>query len=90
MAVSDSKKVATYINRLGEEAQIIRDAIARIEIIQAKFDTANPSLTDTGLTAGNITTIKNATAAMKTEANRAVWTALINARVDSHQGKVLD
>lgn len=72
---SDNKKVATYINLMGDTAQELRDLVARLEFIQGKFDTANPSLADTGLTAGNVTTIKNAIAAMKTEANRVVWTA---------------
>lgn len=88
MAVSDSKKVQTLINRAADEMIIIRAAVARLEATRLLFVAENPNVTGTPLE-GNVTTVGNAIAALKAEADKAVWTGLIAARVPSHRGEAL-
>lgn len=88
MAVADSKKVQTLINRAANEMAIIRAATARLEATRLLFVAANPDVTGTPLE-GNVTTVGNAIAALKAEVDKAIWTGLIAARVPSHRGEAL-
>ncbi len=78
MPIADSKKVAAAIHHLSRAAQAARAAVSRMEAIQAKFVTANPSVVDTPLQ-GNKAAVVNAVASLKAEVNKSVWDAIIAA-----------
>lgn len=88
MAVSDSKKVQTIINRAADEMIAIRAALVRFQATKALFVAANPSVTGTPLE-GNVTALNTALTALQAEADKAIWTGLIAARVPSHRGEAL-
>lgn len=89
MPVADKKKVQTMINKMGQNAQIIRDAIADMKAVRTAFQTHNPDVTGTPLD-GNVTAVNNALNVLDTEINKAVWTGMIAAIVPSHRNKALD
>jgi hypothetical protein len=88
MALSDAKKVQTIINRAADEMTAIRAALVRFQATKALFMAANPDVTGTALE-GNTATLNTALGLLQAEADKAIWTALIAARVPSHEGKAL-
>ncbi len=55
--VADTKKVQTMVNVAGQQAQIVRDAVAQIKAVRVAFQTHNPDVTGTPLE-GNVTAVK--------------------------------
>lgn len=85
---SDTKKVQTIINVCGEQMQIIRDALAVMQAMKTLFQSANPSVTGTPLQ-GNVAALGTALTDLQAEADKAIWTGLINAVVRSHRNQAL-
>ena len=88
MPLSDKKKVQTFINVLGQQTQIMRNALAKIEVTQTLFEEANPDVTGTPLQ-GNLGIINGAIPALSVQINKSIWTDMINAIVPSHRNKAL-
>ena len=88
MALSDKKKVQTFVNVLGQQMQIMRDALAEIEITEALFNADNPSVIGTPLD-GKLNQVNGAIPALTTQINKAIWTDMINGIVPSHRNKAL-
>lgn len=88
MAGQDAVKVQSMINIVGQQAQIIRDAVAVMKEVRTAYQAINPDTTGTPLD-GNETTVSNAIDDLDTEISGAVWTGMINAIVPSHRGKAL-
>ena len=86
--VADVKKVQTMINVVGDELSIIKAAVARLENIRARFAAANPSTAGTVLQ-GNKVILNTALTALVTAVGNPVWDAVINAKIDSHEGRAL-
>ena len=89
MALSDAKKVQTIINRAADEMTIIRAALVRFQATKTLFTAADPSTVGTPLD-GNTAALNTALGLLQAEADKAIWTALIAARVPSHRGTALD
>ncbi len=88
MPISDSKKVASAINHVGQAALDIRAAVAKMNAIIVKFQAANPSVTGTPLE-GNKAAMLTAITNLATEINKPVWDALVAAIEPSHRGEAL-
>jgi len=88
MAVADTKKVQTMLNIVGQQAQIIRDAVQTMKDIRTTFNTVNPDTTGTPLE-GNAAIVSNAIDDLDTEASKVVWTQMIAAIVPSHKNNAL-
>lgn len=86
--VSDSKKVQTFINRLANSVQEMRDQMVKINNMKQKFVTANPDVSGTPLD-GNVIALNNNLSQLETELSRGIWTTLINAKQPSHRGEAL-
>ncbi len=86
--VADTKKVQTLVNRVADSLILVRQAITDIETVKVLFTTANPDITGTPLE-GNVASLNDALGLLKTEIDKGIWTALINARVPSHRGEAL-
>lgn len=89
MPIADTKKVQTMINVAGQQMEIIRAAVDRMEAVKTAFQTHNPNVAGTPLE-GNVAALNNALAALRTEVDKAVWTGLIGAIVPSHGNGALD
>lgn len=83
--VPDTKKVADLVNAAAVAAQTIRAQVLLLKGLRTTFLAVNPNVTGTPL-AGNLTALSNSIDALDTESGKAVWTAMINAYVPSHQG----
>ena len=88
MAIADTKKVQTMINIVGQQAVIIRNAVTAMEAVRTTFNSVNPDTTGTPLD-GQTAAVSAAINAMRTEADKAVWTAMIAAIVPSHRNEAL-
>ena len=88
MPTNDNKKVQTLINICADQMVTIRNAVATMDNMKTIFQTINPDVTDTPLE-GNLSAFNNAFTALKTETDKAIWTALINAKVESHRNQAL-
>ncbi len=88
MPISDSKKVATTINHLGDAAFLIREQVARMKAMVVKFQAANPSVVDTPLQ-GNDAALFAAVTALDAQISKPIWDTAINAVVKSHRGEAL-
>ena len=88
MPVADTKKVQTMLNIVGQQAQIVRDAVQTMNDVRTAFNAVNPDTTGTPLE-GNAAIVSNAIDALDTEASKAVWTQMIAAIVDSHRNEAL-
>ncbi len=88
MAISDNKKVQTAINRVGQEIQLMRDGMDKINATIVLFQAANPDVTGTALE-GNVTVLNNALSSLETELNLSIFTQLIAKIVKSHRGEAL-
>ena len=89
MPASDNKKVQTLINICADQMATIRNAVATMENMKTLFQNVNPDVTGTPLQ-GNLAAFNNAFTALKTETDKAIWTALIDAKVDSHRNQALE
>ena len=89
MAIADTKKVQTMLNIVGQQAQIVRDAVATMKAVRTAFNTINPDTTGTPLE-GNEVIVSNAINDLDTEISKAVWTQMIAAIVPSHKNDALD
>ena len=88
MPLSDSKKVQSAINHVGQVALDTRAAVAKMNAIIVKFQAANPDVTGTPL-AGNKAAMLTAITNLETEINKPVWDALVTAIEPSHRGEAL-
>ena len=88
MAVADTKKVQTMINIVGQQAQIIRDAVQTMKDVRTTFNAVNPDTTGTPLD-GKAAIVSNAINDLDTEASSAVWAQMIAAIVPSHRNEAL-
>lgn len=88
MPISDSKKVASAINHVGQAALDVRAAVDKMNAIVVKFQAANPDVTNTPLV-GNKAAMLAAITNLETEINKAIWDALIAAIEPSHRGEAL-
>lgn len=86
--VPAQKKVADLVNGAAVAAQAIRAQVAILKALRTIFNTVNPSVVGTPL-AGNLAALSASIDALDTQANLAVWTAMIAAYVPSHQGNSL-
>ena len=86
--VADVKKVQTMINVVADELSVIKAAMARLENIRARFTAANPSTVGTALQ-GNKAVLNMALTSLVTAVGNPVWNAVINAKIDSHEGRAL-
>ncbi len=89
MPLADSKKVQTMINVVGQQAQIVRDAVVKMKATRTDFQADNPDTTGTPLE-GNETAVSNAINDLDTEISKAVWDQMIAAVIPSHRNKALD
>lgn len=86
--VADTKKVQSLINRCGDAMVAIRAQIAVLEDYRDRFQAADPDLAGTPFAGQGsaLATMSASIDTLRTEANRAVWTALIAAKVPTHRG----
>lgn len=89
MPIADSKKVQSMVNVVGQQAEIIRAAVQAMKDIRTAFNAINPDTTGTPL-AGNEAAVSGAIDVLDTEANKAVWTQMIDAVIPSHPNNLLD
>ena len=89
MALADSKKVATMVNIVGQQAIIIRAAVAKIEAVRTKFQTINPDVTGTPLE-GTVALVNGKIDDLVSAASGAVIDGIIAAIVPSHRNGGLD
>lgn len=87
--VADSKKVQTMINICADQAQIMRDAVSRMLAVRTAFTTHNPDITGTPLE-GNVAVVNQAITDLNAEVSKAIWDAMIAAKVPSHRGKAME
>ncbi len=76
MPIDDKKKVQALIQGLLVAVEKIEEADDIAQDIKTKYTTHNPSLTDSNLTAGEVTTINTFIASLSTLRNDAVITTL--------------
>jgi len=88
MAIADSKKVQTAINRVGQAIEKCRAEVAKMEAIKALYVAASPDPIGTPLE-GNVTAMSNAITSLRTEVDKPIWDALIAAILPSHRGEAL-
>ncbi len=88
MPISDSKKVATAINRLGASILKAREARDEMNALMVLFTAANPDVTGTPLQ-GNKAAVASAVTSFDAEVSKAIWDAVIAAIVPSHRGEAL-
>lgn len=86
--IADTKKVQTLINIVGQNAQLIRDAVETMKATRTLFNTADPDTTGTPL-AGKETAVSNLINNLDTEISAQGWTDMIDAVVSSHRNKAL-
>lgn len=88
MPISDSKKVASAINHVGQAALDVRVAVAKMNAIVVKFQAANPNVIGTPLE-GNKAVMLTAITNLETEINKPIWDAVVDAVEPSHRGEAL-
>ena len=88
MPIADTKKVQTLINAAGQQALLVREAVATMKAIRTLFNTANPDVSGTPLE-GNLAAVSNAIDSLDTEISGAVWDGMIEAIVPTHRGEAL-
>ena len=88
MALSDKKKVQTFINVLGQQMEIMRGALAEIEAVKVLFTASSASETGTPLQ-GKLAQVTGAIPSLAAQVNKDIWTDMINAIVPSHRNKAL-
>lgn len=93
MALSDMKKCQTMINIMGQQAQIVRAAIATMKDVRTIFQTINPNTAGTPLD-GNVALVVAALSALDSAVNagtnNAVWNQMIAAIVPTHRNAALE
>jgi hypothetical protein len=87
--VPDAKKCQTYINALADAAIEARSAVDRMRAARVKFQAVNPSTSGTPLS-GNVAIVSGAISTLGNETDRAIWTAVIAAKIATHGGGGLD
>ena len=88
MAIPDTKRCQTYINELARQAAIVREAVAAMKAMRVRFVTASPSTVDTARD-GNADRVSTALDALDTAISASLWTRIIAARVETHEGRAL-
>lgn len=86
--VANTKQVQSYVNKLADAAQRVRDARDDMLAIRTLFIAAAPDTTGTAVE-GNEATISAAIDAIDTEASKGIWTQMIAGVVPSHRGEAL-
>ena len=89
MAISDKKKCQSLINLVGQRVQSMRDDMAAIAALKAKYVTQSVDPTGTPL-GGNVVALNTALTNLGTALNVNIFTQLIAAIVPSHSGDALD
>lgn len=88
MALADTKKAQTLINRAAAAAEAIQAASADLEAVRTLYNAANVNPTGTPLQ-GNVAAVSNWIDSVVTVASSAVADAMIAAKVPSHRGEAL-
>jgi len=81
---TDQKKVQTMVNIVGQQAQIIRNAVTSMEAVRLTFNAINPVVTGTPLQ-GKKAAVSAAIDALRTAADDIALTDMIDAIVPSHR-----
>ena len=90
MALADSKKIQTMVNILGQQAQIIRAAVATMRTVEIAYNALNPTPSVTGTSLqGNKAALAAGLNTIDTEISGQEWTDQINGIVLSHRGKAI-
>ncbi len=89
MPIADSKKVQTLVNVIGQQTQVIRDAVDKIKEMRTTFTAVSPDVTGTPLE-GNLAAVNSAIDSLDTEIAGPVWTGMIDAICPSHRNKALE
>jgi len=89
MAIADSKKCQTLINKAAEAAEQIQQAVAMLKTLRTKFQQHNPDTTGTPLE-GNVAAISNWIDDVDNISTNIVATQMIEAKVLTHQGNALE
>lgn len=85
---TDNVKVASAVNHLGWAILEARAAVDRMQVIQAKFVAANPSVIGTPLE-GQTAAVASNIVSLRNEVDKPFWDAVIVAIVPSHRGEAL-
>ena len=88
MAVADTKKVQSLINRVADEISAMRAGMKRITELHDKYVAQSVNPTGTPLE-GNVSVLTTALTKLGTALDSNVFTALIAAKVPSHRGVAL-
>lgn len=87
--VSDSKKNQTIINVFSTEIEVIRASIKKMVSMNDAFVLANPK-EKTVFIKDNIKALLLSLDALKTEADKEIWTNLIKLYVPTHDNNALE
>ena len=88
MALADSKKVQTMINRVASNIQHMREDMVKIKAVRDLYIAANVDPTGTPLE-GKVAILNNAIASLDAELSLPVFDQLIAAIVPTHNGRAL-
>lgn len=89
MALSDTKKVQTMINIVGQQAEIIDNAVTAMEAVRTLYLAMNPDTTGTPLD-GNVAAVNTAINSLRATIDGAAMQLMINSIVPSHRGEALN
>lgn len=89
---ADTKKVQTLVNIAADAAASVRAGVDQMKAARSLFQTVAPSTVGTPLAGGNAATLSAAIDrldALINTTDAAIWTALIAAKVPTHNNEAL-